>query len=120
MSPPPLDLVKVLRVLVPDSCEPLERQDWWTLSKKTLFLVALAMCGKALALPNVSSSRGLGLVVSCLFHFIAKAEYEFPWPRLFEIKSLGDFACGLKEGSAFVLEESEGFDAAFIFLVRFS
>ena len=100
---PSWDLDLVLKDLMSDSYEPLESQTLRTLTKKTLFLTALATAkrvGELQGLSNVVSSFNEDLVVSYLPYFIAKTESSLnPLPRSFVIKSLSDFANGLEEGS---------------------
>ena len=100
---PSWDLDLVLRSLMSEEYEPLESQTLRTLTKKVLFLVALATAkrvGELQGLSNVVSSQGNDLVVSYLPFFLAKTESCLnPLPRSFVIKSLADFAFGLEEGS---------------------
>ena len=83
--------------------EPLEHLSLWALTKKTLFLVALATAkrvGELQALSRHISSQGNDLFISYLPHFIAKTDRpDVPLPRSFHVCSLRDFAGDLKEGS---------------------
>ena len=99
---PSWDLDLVLESLMSEVYEPLESKDLRTLTKKTLFLVALATAkrvGELQALSNVVPSLGDDLMVSYLPYFVAKTESsENPIPRSFRIPSLAEFAHGLDEG----------------------
>ena len=83
--------------------EPLESTDLRTLSKKTLFLLALATAKRVIELQ--ARSRRVttvtdDMVVSYLPHFVAKTEQaDSPFPRSFHVRSLKDFAGDLEEGS---------------------
>ena len=100
---PSWDLDLVLKALMSDAYEPLESQTLRTLTKKVLFLVALATAkrvGELQGLSNVVSSLGEDLVVSYMPFFLAKTESCLnPLPRSFVVKSLASFAFGLEEGS---------------------
>ena len=71
------------------------------LTRKTLFLVALAMAKRVGELQELSrivsfSSSSAGL--SYVPEFLAKTETAVrPLPRTFDVQSLGDFAAGLSE-----------------------
>ena len=94
VRPPSRDLLKVLEFLRSSVFEPLANASLRDLTRKTLFLVALATAkrvGELQALSRLvsfsSSSAGL-----------AKTETAVcPLPRTFEVKSLSDFAAGLPE-----------------------
>ena len=100
---PSRDLDKVLRHLMSSAYEPLESQGLHTLTKKTLFLVALATakCVSELqALSRVVPSSGDDLVLPYLPFFVAKTESPSnPLPWSFRLKALSDFAHELEEGS---------------------
>ena len=93
---PSWDLVKVLEYLRSPVFEPLSATSLRDLTRKTLFLVALATAktvGELQALSRIvsfaSSSAGLVYVPE----FLAKMETAVcPLPRTFAIQSLGDFA----------------------------
>ena len=101
--PPPWDLDAVLRHLMSDAYEPLSSQSLRSITKKTLFLVALATAkrvGELQALSRVVSSQGADLILTYVPHFLAKTERaDRPLPRHFPLKSLRDFAGDLEEGS---------------------
>ena len=83
--------------------EPLQSQGLRTLTKKVLFLVALATAKRVIelqALSQVVPSSGDDLVLSYLQVFVAKTECPSnPLPRSFRVKALSDFAHGLEKGS---------------------
>ena len=102
-DPPSWDLDKMLHHLMSSAYEPLESQGLRTITKKTLFLVALATAkrvGELQALSRVVPSSGDDLVLSYLPFFVAKTESPSnPLSRSFRLKALSDFAHGLEEGS---------------------
>ena len=74
---PSWDLDVVLRHLMSSEYEPLERLSLRALTKKTLFLVALATAkrvGELHALSCQVSFQGEDLFLSYLPHFVAKTE----------------------------------------------
>ena len=97
------DLDVVLRHLMSSECEPLERLSLRALTKKTLFLVALATAkrvGELQALSRQVAFLGPDMFVSYLPYFVAKADRpDAPLPRSFKICSLREFAGDLEEGS---------------------
>ena len=101
VQPPSWDLLKILEFLRSPLFEPIAKASLRDLTRKTLFLVALAMAkrfGELQALSRVvsfsSSSAGFAYVPE----FLAKTETAVhPLPRTFEVKSLDDFAAGLSE-----------------------
>ena len=101
--PPCWDLDIVLRHLMSEAYEPLSSPSLWSLTKKTLFLVTLAMAkrvGELQALLKVVSFQGDDLILSYLPHFIAKTERaDAPLPRSFCLCSLSECAGDLEEGS---------------------
>ena len=84
-------------------CEPLEHLSLRALTKKILFLVALATAkrvGELQALSRQVSFQGKDLFISYPPHFVAKTERpDAPLPQSFHIYSLSDFAGDLEEGS---------------------
>ena len=84
---PAWDLDVVLKHLMSSAYEPLEQQDLRTITKKALFLVALATAkrvGELHALSRVVPSKGEDLVLSYLSSFVAKTESILnPIPRSF-------------------------------------
>ena len=83
--------------------EPLQSQSLRTLTKKVLFLVALATSkrvGGLQALSRVVPSSGDYLMLSYLPFFVAKTEnHSNPLPRMVRLCSLAEFGHGLEEGS---------------------
>ena len=106
LGPPAWDLDIVLRHMVSYAYEPLQFQSLQTLTKKVLFLVALATVkrvGELQALSHVVPSSGSGLMLSYLPFFVAKTETPSnPIPWSVRLCSLADFAHGFKEESFFV------------------
>ena len=101
--PPPWDLDVVLRHLMSEAFEPIVSLSLRSLTKKALFLVALATAkrvGELQALSHIVSSVRNDLVVSYLPHFVAKTERaDALLPRSFHVRSLRDFAGNLEAGS---------------------
>ena len=98
--PPPWDLLLVLRSLLGPPFEPLGSSSFRDLSRKALFLVALASARRVSelqALSSVVSRQGPDLHLTFLPEFLAKTESAArPLPRSFVLRSLGDFAAGLE------------------------
>ena len=98
---PPWNLSLVLSFLRGASFEPLSSCSLRDLSRKVLFLVALATArrvGELQALSAVVFKSGADLFLSYLPEFQAKAESETcPLPRSFCVRSLGDFVGDLME-----------------------
>ena len=92
---PPWDLSLVLSFLRGAPFEPLSSCSLRDLTRKVLFLVALATVrrvGELHALSAVVSSSGEDLFLSYLPEFRAKAESKaHPLPRSFAVRSLRDF-----------------------------
>ena len=101
ITPPTWDLIKVLDSLRLPPYEPLEQASLRDLSKKTLFLLALATAkrvGELQALSNIIHRQGQHMVLSYLPEFIAKTEsLANPLPRTFVLKSLKDFVGGSQD-----------------------
>ena len=101
--PPSCDLDVVLRHLISSEYKQLESVSLRTLSKKTLFLVALVTAkrvGELQALSKSVSSVADDVVVSYLPHFVAKTERAHsPLPHSFRVHPLKDLAGDLEEGS---------------------
>ena len=101
MWPPSWDLLKVLRFLLPGAFEPLRDAPLRTLSKKVLFLLALATAkcvGELQALSLIVSFVGGDACLSYVPEFVAKSEsLSRSIPRSFLVKSLSDFAAGLDD-----------------------
>ena len=99
--PPSWDLDKVLGFLRGPPFEPLSEASLRDLSKKTLFLVALATAKRISELQALSSrvvKSGDGLILSFLPEFLAKTESSSnPLPRFFTLKSLDDFVGDLPD-----------------------
>ena len=103
VTPPTWDLNKVLNRLMSPPFEPLQEATLRNLTKKTLFLVALASVKRIGELQAISSrvaKTSIDRSLSYLPEFVAKTETESnPIPRNFIIKALSDYAAGLEEGS---------------------
>ena len=101
-SPAPWDLSKVLGYLSGAPFEPLDKASLLDVTKKTLFLLALATAkrvGELQALSYKISKQGNDIWVSYLSGFVAKTESAAnPLPRTFRVRSLHDFAGNLEEG----------------------
>ena len=101
--PPSWDLNKVLATLMAPPFEPLRETTLRNLTKKTLFLLALATVkrvGEIQAISAKVAKRGQDLSLSFLPEFMAKTEStDNPIPRHFTVKALADFAAGLEEVS---------------------
>ena len=89
----------VLRFLYSGSYEPLRAALLRALSKKVLFLLALATAkrvGELQALSHIVSFVGGDACLSYVPEFVAKSEsLSCSIPRSFLVKSLSDFAAGL-------------------------
>ena len=103
LSPPPWDLDLVLKHLMSEAFEPLHRKPLREVTKKTLFLVALATAkrvGEFQGLSRVVSTHGSDLELAYMAHFVVKTERaNCPLPRSFPLRSLREFAGDLEEGS---------------------
>ena len=101
VRPPSWDLTKVLDYLRSPVFEPLSNALLRDLTRKTLFLVALATSrrvGELQALSRIVSFSSTSAGLSYVPEFLAKTETAVrPLPRTFAIQSLGDFAAGLQE-----------------------
>ena len=101
VRPPSLDLTKVLDYLRSPVFEPLSNASLRDLTRKILFLVALATArrvGELQALSRIVSFSSTSAGLSYVPEFLAKTETAVrPLPRTFAIQSLGDFAAGLQE-----------------------
>ena len=99
--PPAWDLSMVLCYLSSSSFEPLHLSSLRNLTKKVLFLVALAMAKCVGELQAVSKTVSFVQSNACLSYvpeFVAKTEsFSNPLPRSFLVKSLSDFAACLEE-----------------------
>ena len=99
MRPPSWDLLKVLRFWSSGSFEPLRAAPLLALSKKVLFLLALATAkrvGELQAFSHIVSFVGGDACLSYVPEFVAKSEsLSRSIPRSFLVKSLSDFAEGL-------------------------
>ena len=98
---PSWDLIKVLHFLRSEKFEPLGQVPLRELTKKTLFLVALATAkrvGELQAISKLVSSTENDLFLSYIPEFQAKTENESnPLPRSFRVKSLSNFVGNLTE-----------------------
>ena len=101
MCPPPWDLSKVLRFLISDAFEPLRTAPLRALSKKVLFLLALATAkrvGELQALSRIVSFVRDDACLSYVPEFVAKSEsLTRSIPRSFLVRLLSDFAAGLDD-----------------------
>ena len=101
MRPPSWDLSKVLSFLISGAFEPLRDAPLRALSKKDLFLLALATAkrvGELQALSRIVSFIGDDACLSYVPEFVAKSEsLSRSIPRSFLVKSLSDFAAGLDD-----------------------
>ena len=101
IRPPSWDLSKVLRFLLSGAFEHLCDAPLRALSKKVLFLLALATAkfvGGLQALSRIVSFVGGGACLSYVPEFVAKSEsLSRSIPRSFLVKSLSDFAAGLDD-----------------------
>ena len=101
LRPPAWDLAALLTYLNSAVFEPLRAASLRNLTKKVLFLLALATAkrvGKIQALSRSVSFVNADACVSYVPEFVAKTEsLSNPIPRSFLVKSLSDFAAGLQE-----------------------
>ena len=101
LRPPTWDLAAVLTYLNSAVFEPLRLASLRSLTKKVLFLLALATAkrvGEIQALSRLVSFVGADPCVSYVPEFVAKTEsLSNPIPRSFLVKSLSDFAAGLHD-----------------------
>ena len=101
LVPPSWDLDIVLKHLMSSAYKPLGSLSLRALTKKTLFLVALATAkrvGELQALSRQVSFHGDDTYVSYLPHFVAKTDRpDAPLPRSFKVCSLRGFAGDLEE-----------------------
>ena len=99
--PPPWDLLTVLTFFRSSPFEPLSNASLRDITRKTLFLVALATAkrvGELQALSRIVSFSSSSAGLSYVPEFVAKTETATrPLPRTFEVKSLSDFAAGFPE-----------------------
>ena len=101
LRPPAWDLAAVLTYLNSAVFEPLHVASLRNLTKKVLFLLALATAkrmGELQALSRLVSFVHADACVSYVPEFVAKTEsLSNPIPRSLLVKSLSDFAAGLQE-----------------------
>ena len=101
LRPPSWDLSWVLRYLNSSEFEPLFRVPLRALTRKVLFLLALATAkrvGELQALSSVVTFVGGDACLSYVPQFVAKSEsLTRSIPRSFLVKSLSDFAAGLDD-----------------------
>ena len=101
LCPPAWDLAAVLKFLNSAVFEPLRSASLWNLTKKVLFLLALATAkrvGELQALSRSVSFVHVDASLSYVPEFVAKTEsLSNSIPRSFLVKSLSDFAAGLDE-----------------------
>ena len=98
---PPWDLLRVLSLLRGPPFEPLSSCSLWDLTRKVLFLVALATARRVGEIQAMSSSVSYSredLFLSYLLEFRTKTESASnPLPRSFAIRSLRDFVGSLPD-----------------------
>ena len=101
LRPPAWDLAAVLMYLNSAVFEPLRGASLRNLTKKVLFLLALATAKRVGELQALSRSVSFVHADACVSYvpeFVAKTEsLSNPIPRSFLVKSLSDFAAGLQE-----------------------
>ena len=101
VRPPSWDLPTVLNFLRTSPFEPLSSASLRDLTRKTLFLIALATAkrvGELQALSHRVSFSSSAAGLSYVPEFVAKTETATRLlPCSFEVQSLGDFAAGLPE-----------------------
>ena len=101
VTPPAWNLLTVLEFLKSPIFEPLRQASLRDLTRKTLFLIALASAKRVSELQALSrtvSFSSSGAAVAYVPEFLAKTESALrPLPRSFDIPSLSDFAAGLPE-----------------------
>ena len=101
VTPPSWDLLKVLEYLKSPVFEPLHQSSLRDLTRKTLFLVALASAKRVSELQALSRIVSFSSSVAAVLYvpeFLAKTETAVrPFPRTFAIQSLADFAAGLPD-----------------------
>ncbi|XP_064120443.1 uncharacterized protein LOC135225117 [Macrobrachium nipponense] len=93
---PGWNLDVVLRFLMSGKFEPIQECSFRDLTRKTLFLVALATARRVSEIQGMDKRVGISrskAVCSTTLGFLAKNKTPTnPWPRSFTIPSLGDFA----------------------------
>ena len=98
VRPPSWDLMKLLEYLRSSVFEPLSSSSLRDLTRKTLFLVALAIAkrvGELQAFSRVVSFSSTAAGLSYVPEYLAKTETAVrPLPRSFSVQSLEDFASG--------------------------
>ena len=101
VTPPSWDLLKVLEFLKSPVFETLHQASLRDLTRKTLFLTALASAKRVSELQALSrtvSFSSSAAAMSYVPEFIAKTESAMrPLPRTFAIQSLSDFVAGLPD-----------------------
>ena len=101
VTPPSWDLLKVLEFLKSPVFEPLNQASLRDLTRKTLFLTALASAKRVSELQALSRSVSFSssaAAASYVPEFLAKPESAVhPLRRTFAIQSLSDFAAGLPD-----------------------
>ena len=100
LRPPAWDLAAVLMYLNSAVFEPFRIASLRNLTKKVLFLLALATAKCVGELQALSRSVSFVNADACVYvpEFVAKTEsLSNPIPRSFLVKSLSDFAAGLRE-----------------------
>ena len=101
MSPPAWNLLAVLEFLKSPIFEPLRQASLRDLTRKTLFLIALALAKRVSELQALSRTVAFSFSAASVVYvpeFLAKTESALrSLPRSFDIPSLSDFAAGLPD-----------------------
>ena len=101
ITPPSWDLLKILEYLKSPVLEPLPQASLRDLTRKTLFITALASAKRVGELQALSKTVSFSSSAATVFYvpeFVAKTESAVsPLPRTFTINSLSDFAAGLPD-----------------------
>ena len=101
VSPPAWNLIAVLEFLKSSIFEPLRQASLRDLTRKTLFLVALASAKRVSELQALSRTVAFSSSAAAVVYvpeFLAKTESALQsLPRSFDIPSLSDFAAGLPD-----------------------
>ena len=101
ITPPSWDLLKVLEYLKSPVFEPLHQASLRDLTRKMLFLTALASAKRVGELQALSKTVSFSSSAATVFYvpeFVAKTESAVrPLPRTFTITSLSDFEAGLPD-----------------------
>ena len=97
LRPPAWDLAAVFTYLNSAVFEPLRLASLRNLTKKVLFLLALATAKRVGELQTLSRLVSFVHADACVPEFVAAESLSNPIPRSFLVKSLSDLAAGLQE-----------------------